>query len=51
MSSIIEGLIEDYIKEYREHEQKRGTLDKLMQVSEPSFGEWDNPEDEVYNNL
>lgn len=25
--------------------------DNLMKVSEQSFKEWDNPEDEIYNNM
>ncbi len=51
MTSIIEELIDRYIREYHEEKKERGDLDDLMKVSEPSFSEWDNPEDEVYNDL
>lgn len=51
MSGIIEELIDQYIREYREEKRKKGELDDLMKVSEPSFSEWNNPEDEVYNDL
>jgi predicted DNA-binding protein len=51
MSGIVEELIDHYIKEYREEKQEQGELDELMKVSEPSFSEWDNVEDEVYNDL
>jgi predicted DNA-binding protein len=51
MSSIIEELIDRYIREYQEEKKEQGELDELMKVSEPSFSEWDNPEDEVYNDL
>lgn len=51
MSGIIEELIDDYIRKYREDKKEKGELDELMKVSEPSFSEWDNDEDEVYNDL
>lgn len=51
MSSIIEELIDRYIREYQEEKKEHEDIDELMKVSEPSFSEWDNPEDEVYNDL
>jgi len=51
MSSIVEELIDRYIQEYREEKKEQGELDELMKVSEPSFSEWDNEEDEIYNDL
>jgi mRNA-degrading endonuclease RelE of RelBE toxin-antitoxin system len=51
LNDIIEDLIDRYIQEYRENKSKRNEEDLLMKASEPSFNEWDNPEDEVYNDL
>jgi predicted DNA-binding protein len=51
MSSIIEELIDRYIQEYHENKSLPAEWEHLMKVSEPSFNEWDNPEDEVYNDL
>lgn len=51
MSGIIEELIDQYIQKYRKDKKEQGELKELMKVSEPSFSEWDNPEDEVYNDL
>lgn len=51
MSSIVESLIDDYINEYVNKSDNRSELQAIMKVSEPSFDEWDNDEDEVYNNL
>ena len=51
MSSIVESLIDDYINEYVNEIDNRSELQAIMKVSEPSFDEWDNDEDEVYNNL
>lgn len=51
MSGIVEELIDRYIREYRDENKEASELDELMKVSEPSFSEWDNSEDEVYNDL
>jgi predicted DNA-binding protein len=51
MSGIIEELIDRYVQEYRDEKKEEGELDEIMKVSEPSFSEWDNDEDEVYNDL
>jgi predicted transcriptional regulator len=51
MSSIVESLIDDYIQEYIKESGSRSELESIMKVSEPSFDEWDNDEDEIYNDL
>jgi len=51
MSSIVESLIDDYIKEYVNESEHKSELKSIMKVSEPSFKEWDNNEDEIYNDL
>lgn len=51
MSSIVESLIDDYIQEYIKEGGSRSELESIMKVSEPSFDEWDNDEDEIYNDL
>jgi len=51
MSGIVGELIDQYIQEYQKAKKEQGELDELMKISEPSFSEWDNEEDEVYNDL
>lgn len=51
MSKIIEELIDQYIQEFQQEKKEEAELREFMKVSEPSFDEWDNPEDEVYDNL
>lgn len=51
MSSIIENLIDEYITEYYNSNEQNEELKSIMKVSEPSFNEWDNDEDDVYDNL
>lgn len=51
MSSIVESLIDDYINEYINKSDSKSELEAIMKVSEPSFDEWDNDEDEIYNEL
>ncbi len=51
MSGIVSELIEDYIEEFRQEKKQYNSLSELMKVSESSFSEWDNDEDEVYNDL
>ena len=54
MGGIVSELIEDYIK--RNKEKLKGlsdneSLNEIMKMSENSFMEWDNKEDEIYNEL
>jgi len=54
MSGLIENLIEKYISENREKFSKlleRENLLDIMKMSEKTFMEWDNEEDEIYNDL
>lgn len=51
MSGIVEELIDQYIREFRKGKKEEDEIEELMKVSEPSFSEWDNPEDEVYDDL
>lgn len=54
MGWIISDLIDDYIKKNKEKIKKlpeKENLQEIMKMSEPSFMEWDNDEDEIYNNL
>lgn len=51
MSSIVENLIDDYIAEFYEKNKESEELKTIMKVSEPSFNEWENDEDDVYDNL
>ena len=51
MSTIMSELIDDYVAETWERLKDREELKEIMSVSESSFSEWDNNEDEVYNDL
>lgn len=51
MSGIVEELIDQYIREFHKGKKEEDEIEELMKVSEPSFSEWDNPEDEVYDDL
>lgn len=51
MSNIVSELIENYVAEAWERLKDREELKEIMNVSESSFSEWDNNEDEVYNDL
>ncbi len=51
MSSIVENLIDDYVAKFHQEDEQSDELKKLMRVSEPSFEEWDNDEDSVYDDL
>jgi predicted DNA-binding protein len=54
MGGIVAELIETYIDEKKEvliHLSERENLKELMKMSEFSFSEWDNQEDDIYNNL
>ena len=54
MGEIVSELIDEYIKRngdivvgLSEKEDMKG----IMKMSEASFGEWDNDDDEIYNDL
>lgn len=54
MGGIVSELIEKYISENREKLKglsEKDNLNDIMKMSEASFMEWDNEEDEIYNNL
>ncbi|MCH7613017.1 MAG: hypothetical protein IIB45_06620 [Candidatus Marinimicrobia bacterium] len=54
VSGLIEIWIDDYIEKNRKKYAKElaeNGLIGLMKVSEPSFSEWENDEDEIYNEL
>lgn len=51
MSSIVEGLIEQYIKDFYHDDDDVDELRNIMKASEPSFDEWDNDKDDVYNDM
>jgi len=51
MSSIVEGLVDQYIEEITSDIDLHNELQAMMKISEPSFDEWDNDEDEIYNDL
>jgi len=51
MSGIVENLIDDYISRFYQEDEQAEELKTIMKVSEPSFEEWDNDEDAVYDNL
>ncbi len=51
MSSIVEELIDQYIEEVKSDIDLDEEIKAMMKVSEPSFDDWDNNEDEIYNDL
>ena len=54
MGGIVSELIEDYIiqnKEKIKELSEKENLSEIMKMSEKSFMEWDNEEDEIYNEL
>ena len=51
MSNIVSDLIDDYVTEAWDRLKDREELKEIMNVSESSFSEWENNEDEVYNDL
>ena len=53
-SNLVESWIDDYLEKNRKKysdELSDSSLIHMMKISEPSFEEWDNPEDDVYNEL
>ena len=54
MGGILSELIDDYINKKREKIRQLSEnegLKEIMKMSESSFMEWDNDEDEIYNKL
>jgi len=54
MGGIVSELIEDYItanKEKIKSLSEKENLSEILKMSESSFMEWDNDEDEIYNEL
>ncbi len=54
MSGLVENLIEEYINKNREKFAElleKENLLEIMKMSEMTFMEWDNEEDEIYNEL
>ena len=54
MGGIVSDLIESYIIENKEKIKElseKENLNEIMRMSEKSFMEWDNEEDEIYDTL
>jgi len=54
MGNIVTELIENYIDEKKDvliNLSESENLKEVMKMSEFSFSEWDNEEDEIYNTL
>jgi hypothetical protein len=54
MGGIVSELIDDYIQQNKakiSQISEKSDLKEIMALSESSFMEWDNDEDEIYNNL
>lgn len=54
MGGIVSELIEEYIAENKEKVKnlsEKENLSEILKMSEKSFMEWDNDEDEIYNEL
>jgi predicted transcriptional regulator len=51
MSSIVESLIDQYVEEFKASRELDDDLKAIMKASEPSFEEWDNDEDEIYDEM
>ena len=54
MGGIVSELIEDYINQNKEKIKElseKENRNEMMKMSEESFMEWDNEEDEIYNEL
>jgi hypothetical protein len=54
IGGFIEELLDDYIEKNMKGLKtsiKEDDLDMIMQLTEESFLDWDNDEDEIYNNL
>ena len=54
IGGFIEELLDDYIEKNMKGLKttiKEDELDLIMKLTEESFTDWDNDEDEIYNNL
>jgi predicted transcriptional regulator len=51
MNSIVEELIDQYIEEFTNNNEWSDDVIGIMKVSEPSFEEWENDEDAIYDEL
>jgi len=51
MSSIVESLIDDYVSRFYQEDEQADELKAIMKVPEPSFKEWDNDEDRIFDDL
>lgn len=54
MGGIVSELIDEYIRKHRitiNQNADTSELKEIMSLSERSFKEWDNEEDEIYNDL
>ena len=54
MGGIVTELIDEYIQRNKEkiiELSEKENLNEIMKLSEASFIEWDNNEDEIYNNI
>ncbi len=54
MGGIVSELVENYIKQNKEKIKElseKENPNEIMKMSEKSFMEWDNEEDEIYNEL
>jgi len=54
MGGVISELIDDYIRKNKKKISlisEKNDLKEIMALSETSFLEWDNDEDEIYNDL
>ena len=50
VSELIDGYLNDRIENMKNNSAERFLVD-IMKLSENSFMEWDNEEDEIYNSL
>lgn len=51
MGGILSELIDEYIETNKGNLPKTKESEHLMKLSESSFDEWDNKEDEIYDSL
>jgi len=54
MTEVVSELLSEYIRRQKMHLSQHGTPDEvrtLMKLSESSFAEWQNSEDDVYDHL
>lgn len=51
IGSLVEGLIDQFLEDFYEKNDQAEGLKAIMKVSETSFEEWDNTEDDIYDEL